>query len=127
MIGTYALSAGYYDAYYKQAQKARTLFIKEYENALSQCDVLLQPIMPTPPPKIGELLSNPLHNLLADIYTTSQNPVGVPSLAIPCGFTNSKLPIGGQLVGKMFSEELLLRIGHQYQQLQKWEKEKPRL
>ena len=127
MIGTYALSAGYYDAYYKQAQKARTLFIKEYKNALSQCDVLLQPINPTPPPKIGELMSDPLQNFLADIYTTSQNPVGVPSLAIPCGFTTKNLPMGGQLVGKMFSEELLLRIGFHYQQLKKWEKQKPQL
>ncbi|MFZ2153594.1 MAG: Asp-tRNA(Asn)/Glu-tRNA(Gln) amidotransferase subunit GatA [Microgenomates group bacterium] len=117
LIGTYALSAGYYDAYYKKAQQVRTLFIEEYKKALDQCDILLQPIMPARPPKFGELLSDPLQNLLADIYTVSQNPVGVPSLALPCGFTKSGLPIGAQIVGKMFSEELLLSIGHEYQKL----------
>lgn len=125
MIGTYALSAGYYDEYYKKAQQVRTLFIKEYEKALSQCDVLLMPVNPTPPTKIGELMSDPLQNLLADVYTTSQNPVGVPSLAVPCGFTKNKLPIGMQLVGKMFSESLLLRLGDAYQKLTKWHEQKP--
>ena len=127
LIGTYALSAGYYDAYYKKAQQVRTLFIEEYQKALSHCDVLLQPIMPMIPPKFGELLSDPLQNLLADIYTVSQNPVGVPSLAIPCGFTKSGLPIGAQIVGKMFTEELLLAIGHQYQQLTDYHTKKPQL
>jgi len=117
MIGTYALSAGYYEAYYKKAQQLRTLFIEEYKKALSECDVLLQPIMPTPPPLIGQMLSDPLQNLLADIYTTSQNPVGIPSIALPCGFTKTGLPIGAQIAGPMFSEELLFKIGHKYQQL----------
>lgn len=127
LIGTYALSAGYYDAYYKKAQQVRTLFIAEYNKALSQCDVLLQPIMPNTPPQFGELLSDPLQNLLADIYTVSQNPVGVPSLAIPCGFTKSGLPIGAQIVGQMFSEELLLAIGHQFQQLTDYHLQRPNL
>lgn len=127
LIGTYALSAGYYDAYYKKAQQVRTLFIEEYTKALSQCDILLQPIMPNNPPKFGELLSDPLQNLLADIYTVSQNPVGVPSLAIPCGFTKSGLPIGAQIVGKMFTEELLLSIGHEYQKLTDYHTKKPKL
>lgn len=127
MIGTYALSAGYYDAYYKKAQQARTLFIEEYKKALSQCDVLLMPVTPTPPTKIGELMSDPLQNLLADVYTTSQNPVGVPSLAIPCGFTSTNLPIGMQLIGSMFAEETLLAVGHQYQQATDWHTKKPEL
>lgn len=127
MVGTYALSAGYYDAYYKKAQQVRTLFIKEYEKALSQCDAILMPVNPTPPTKIGELINDPVQNLLADYYTTSQNPVGVPSLALPCGFTKSKLPIGMQLVGKMFTEDLLLRIGYHYQQITDWHKKKPEL
>jgi len=127
LIGTYALSAGYYDAYYKKAQQVRTLFIEEYKKVLSLCDVLLQPIMPNHPPKFGQLLSDPLQNLLADIYTVSQNPVGVPSLAIPCGFSKTNLPIGAQLVGKMFSEELLLSIGHQYQKLTNYHLQKPKL
>lgn len=125
MIGTYALSAGYYDAYYKKAQAARTLFKKEYEKVLSECDIILMPVNPTPPTKIGELINDPLQNLLADIYTTSQNPVGVPSLAIPCGFTKTNLPIGMQLIGSMFTESLLFRIGHAYQHVTNWHKEKP--
>lgn len=125
MIGTYALSAGYYDAYYRKAQKARTLFIKEYERALSQCDALLMPVNPTPPTKIGELLSDPLKNYLADAYTATQNPVGVPSLALPCGFTKSNLPVGMQLVGKMFAEDMLLRMGYRYQQETDWHTKSP--
>jgi aspartyl-tRNA(Asn)/glutamyl-tRNA(Gln) amidotransferase subunit A len=120
MIGTYALSAGYYDAYYRQAQKVRTLFIRDYEKALSRCDALIMPVNPMSPPVIGQLMSDPLQNYLADIYTYSQNPAGIPSLALPCGFTKSNLPIGMQLVGKMFSEALLLRLGHQYQQKTEW-------
>lgn len=127
LIGTYALSAGYYDAYYKKAQQVRTMFIQEYNKALTQCDVLLQPIMPTPPPIIGQMLTDPLQNLLADIYTVSQNPVGVPSLAIPCGFDRSGLPIGAQLVGKMFTEDILLSLGHQYQQVTTHHLQKPQL
>ncbi|OGK17604.1 glutaminyl-tRNA synthase (glutamine-hydrolyzing) subunit A [Candidatus Roizmanbacteria bacterium RIFCSPHIGHO2_01_FULL_39_8] len=125
MMGTYALSAGYYDAYYKKAQKVRTLFIREYEKALAECDVILMPVTPTPPSKIGELLTDPLSILLADIYTSTQNPVGVPSLALPAGFTKNKLPIGMQIVGPMFSESLLLTIGHLYQQKTDWHLRKP--
>jgi aspartyl-tRNA(Asn)/glutamyl-tRNA(Gln) amidotransferase subunit A len=127
LIGTYALSTGYYDAYYKKAQQVRTLFIEEYQKALSQCDVLLQPVMPNIPPKFGELLSDPLQNLLADIYTVSQNPVGVPSLAFPCGFSQSGLPIGAQIVGPMFAEDLLFGIVHQYQKLTTYHLQKPKL
>lgn len=127
MVGSYALSAGYYDAYYRQAQKARTLAIKEYQKIFSRCDIIIMPVTSTPPTKIGELISDPLLNMLADIYTTSQNPVGIPSLAIPCGFTRSNLPIGMQLIGKMFSEELLLKVGHAYQQVTDWHKRKPSL
>ena len=85
------------------------------------------PVTPTPPTKIGELINDPLKNLLADIYTTTQPPVGLPSLALPCGFTKSHLPIGMQLVGPMFSEDLLLRVGHQYQQVTDWHTKKPQL
>jgi len=127
MIGTYALSSGYYDAYYKQAQKVRTLFIEEYKKAFTQCDAIIMPVMPTPAVKLGELLNNPLLNYLADIYTVSQNPVGVPSLAIPCGFSKEGLPIGMQLVGKMFSEDLLLKLGYHYQSITDWHKKSPGL
>jgi aspartyl-tRNA(Asn)/glutamyl-tRNA(Gln) amidotransferase subunit A len=127
MIGTYALSAGYYDAYYRKAQKVRTLLIRAYEKALAECDVMLMPVNPTMPTKIGEHESDPLASYLADIYTTSINPVGVPSLALPAGFSKSGLPIGMQLVGKKFSESLLLNLGHQYQTITDWHTQEPQL
>ncbi len=126
MLGTYALSAGYYDAYYKKAQQGRTLFIKEYNKALSECDAILMPVEPMVATKFGELINNPIQNMLADIYTC-QTPVGVPSLAIPCGFTKDKLPIGMQIIGKMFSEPILLQLGFGYQQVTDWHKKKPKL
>lgn len=126
MLGTYALSAGYYDAYYKKAQQGRTLFIHEYNKALSECDAILMPVEPMVATKFGELINDPIQNMLADIYTC-QTPVGVPSLAVPCGFTKEKLPVGLQLVGKMFSENLLLKIGHAYQQVSTWHKQKPKI
>ncbi len=125
MIGTYALSAGYYDAYYRKAQKARTLFIEEYKRLLSECDVLIMPVTPTAPPKLGQLMSDPLANLLADVYTVSINPVGVPSLALPSGFTTSGLPIGMQIVGKMFDESLLFQVGHAFQTQTDYHSRKP--
>ncbi len=127
LLGTYTLSAGYYDAYYKKAQQVRTLFISEYQKALSGCDVLLMPVTPYSPPKIGEISGDPVTNLLVDRYTVTQNPVGVPALALPCGFTKDNLPIGMQIVGRMFSESLLLQIGHQYQQITDWHTRKPNI
>lgn len=126
MLGTYALSAGYYDAYYLKAQKGRTLFVKEYEKALFECNLILMPVEPMAATKFGELIDNPIQNMLADIYTC-QTPTGLPSLSIPCGFTKDKLPIGMQLIGKMFSEDLLLRAGYVYQMVTNWHKEKPDL
>ncbi|KKU47098.1 MAG: Glutamyl-tRNA(Gln) amidotransferase subunit A [Parcubacteria group bacterium GW2011_GWF2_46_8] len=120
MIGTHALSTGYYDQYYRKAQRVRTMFIREYEKMLSECDVVLMPVTPTHATKIGELISDPLQNLLVDVYTVSQNPVGIPSLAIPCGFSSDGLPIGMQLVGKIFTEDLLFTLGHTYQQQTQW-------
>lgn len=127
MIGTYALSAGYYDAYYKRAQQVRTLFIKQYHEALERCDVIIMPVNPSLPPKFGELLSDPIKNMLADYYTVTINSAGLPSLALPGGFSKNDLPIGLQLVGKIFSEDLLLRVGHQYQRVTDWHRQKPRL
>lgn len=124
MLGTYALSAGYYDAYYKKAQQGRTLFIKEYKKALSECDAILMPVEPMVATKFGELINDPIQNMLADIYTC-QTPTGVPSLAVPCGFTKDNLPVGMQLVGKMFDESLLLNLGYLYQQVTGWHKQKP--
>ncbi len=126
MLGTYALSAGYYNAYYKKAQQGRTLLIKEYNKAFSKCDALLMPVEPMPATKIGQLINNPLQNMLADIYTC-QTPAGIPSLAIPCGFTKDQLPVGVQLLGKMFSEPLLLQIGYAYQKVTNFHKRKPEI
>jgi aspartyl-tRNA(Asn)/glutamyl-tRNA(Gln) amidotransferase subunit A len=125
MIGTYSLSAGYYDAYYKKAQQARTLFIREYEKAFEKCDVIFMPVTPAPPSKLGECIDDPIQNMLVDIYTTTQNPVGVPSLAVPCGFTSGKLPVGFQLVGRMFDEKRLFQVGHAYQGVTSWHTEMP--
>lgn len=127
MTGTYTLSAGYYDAYYKKAQQVRTLFIREYQKALSQCNILLMPVTPFPPTRIGEFVDDPVQSYLVDVFTTTQNPVGVPALALPCGFTKSNLPIGMQIVGPMFSEDRLLNIGHQYQRATNWHLQVPKL
>ena len=127
LIGTYALSTGYYDAYYVKAQKVRTLLIRAYQAALSQCDAIMMPVNPTMPPMFGELISDPLASYLSDIYTCSINPVGIPALAIPVGFSKTNLPIGMQLVGEKFSEELLLRLGHQYQCVTDWHTRSPKL
>src|SRR3989344_1734187 len=125
MIGTFALSSGYYDAYYKRAQQARTLIIKDYQQAFSRCDLLLGPVSPTPATKLGELIGDPVKNMLADVYTVTTNTAGIPSLSIPCGFSGSGLPIGLQLQGQMFSERLLLQAGHAYQQVTDWHDRRP--
>lgn len=127
MIGTYALSAGYYDAYYKKAQQVRTIFIQEYQKALSTCDALLMPVTPTTATKIGETVNDPIKNMLVDFYTVTHNPAGIPSLAIPCGFSSEKLPIGMQIAGKMFDESMIFRFAYAYQQETDWHKKKPEL
>jgi aspartyl-tRNA(Asn)/glutamyl-tRNA(Gln) amidotransferase subunit A len=124
LLGTYALSAGYADKLYKKAQKLRTVLIEEYENALKECNVLLAPITPSLPAKIGELINDPLKNILEDLYTGTINLVGAPSLAIPAGFVEG-LPVGMQIIGKRFAEKELLQIGYLYQQETDWHKRLP--
>ncbi|MBI5358343.1 Asp-tRNA(Asn)/Glu-tRNA(Gln) amidotransferase subunit GatA [Candidatus Amesbacteria bacterium] len=126
IIGTYALSAGYYDAYYKKAQQARTKIIEDYNTAFEKCDVIVMPVAPTVATKLGELISDPVKNMLADLYMVTTNIAGIPSLAIPCGFEEG-VPVGFQIQGPMFSEELLFKIGHQYQQVTDWHKAKPNI
>ncbi len=125
MIGSFALSAGYADELYKNAQKARTVLIEEYNKVFETCDVVLAPVAPSPASKIGELINDPLKNLLEDLYTVTVNPVGVPSLAIPAGFSTSGLPIGMQLIGKKFHEGELFQFGDVYQRLTDWHTQKP--
>ena len=127
MTGTYALSSGYYDAYYKKAQKVRSLFIKEYTAMLSAYDAILSPVTPMMPTKFGELVNDPLKNMMADLYTVTVSIVGLPSLSLPCGFSASGLPIGMQLVGKMFSEDALLGMGAAYQKQTGWHAMQPLL
>jgi aspartyl-tRNA(Asn)/glutamyl-tRNA(Gln) amidotransferase subunit A len=126
MLGAYALSAGYYDAYYLKAQKVRTLLRQDFENALSEVDVLLAPTCPTTAFKLGEKTSDPLEMYLSDIYVVATNPAGVPALALPCGFSNN-MPVGMQLIGKHLDEQTLFQVGHAYQQVTDWHKQNPNI
>jgi aspartyl-tRNA(Asn)/glutamyl-tRNA(Gln) amidotransferase subunit A len=114
MIGTYALSSGYYDAYYRRAMQVRTLIKKDYEQAFERVDALVTPVSPTPPFKIGEKTDDPLAMYLSDIFTVTANLAGIPSLSIPCGFTADGLPIGLQLHANQFQEATTLRIAEAY-------------
>ncbi len=127
MLGTYTLSAGYYDAYYKKAMKVRTLLIEDFKKAFEKVDAFIAPVSPTPPFKIGANSDDPLKMWLADAYTVTLNPTGSPGLAIPCGFTKDNLPIGMQIIGPQLSEELLFNIGNQYQKVTDWHKKMPEL
>jgi len=127
MIGTYALSSGYYDAYYTKAAKVRTLIKKEFTDVLSQVDVILAPVSATTACKIGEKASDPLKMYLSDVYTVCINVAGIPSVAIPCGFDKENLPIGFQLIGNFFEESKILSLAHQYQQVTDFHLQKPKL
>jgi aspartyl-tRNA(Asn)/glutamyl-tRNA(Gln) amidotransferase subunit A len=116
MLGTYALSAGYYDQYYGKAQRVRSLIESDFRNAFARCDVIATPTSPTPAFKLGEKTHNPLEMYLSDIYTITANLAGVPGLVLPCGLSSSGLPIGIQLIGKHFDESTLLRAGHNLEQ-----------
>lgn len=124
MVGAYALSAGYYDAYYLQAQKIRRLIKNDFMAAYEQVDVILCPTSPTPPFKLGEKIDDPVSLYLTDIYTITANLAGVPGIALPAGFANG-LPLGMQLLGPYFSEARLLNIAHQYQQVTDWHSRAP--
>lgn len=125
MIGTYALSSGYYDAYYAKAQKVRTLVKRDFDNAFKQVDVIATPTTPSTAFKIGEKASDPMQMYLSDIFTISCNLAGLPGLSLPCGFSRSKLPIGLQLLGRPFQEGTLLSAAHHYEQVKPWNKESP--
>ncbi len=127
LLGTYALSAGYYDAYYGKASQVRTLIIRDYKKAYDQCDVLLTPVAPTPAFKIGEKTDDPLTMYLSDIYTLSANLAGVPGLSVPCGFSPEGLPIGLQILGPHFEEEKILHVAYNFEQATPFHKQKPAL
>jgi aspartyl-tRNA(Asn)/glutamyl-tRNA(Gln) amidotransferase subunit A len=126
MLGTYALSSGYYDAYYLKAQKVRTLIRREFDEVFKKYDALVTPTSPTVPFKIGEKADNPLSMYLSDICTLPVNIAGIPGISIPAGFADG-LPVGLQIIGKPFSEETILKISHAYQQVTDWHKKTPNL
>ena len=126
MLGTYALSAGYYDAYYLKAQKVRTLIRREFDEAFEKFDALVTPTSPTVPFKIGEKVDDPVQMYLADVCTLPINIAGLPGISIPAGFADN-LPIGMQIISKPFAEETILKIAHAYQQATDWHKRKPEL
>lgn len=127
MIGTYVLSAGYYDAYYKKAMQVRTLIRGDFDRAFTGADVLLMPTTPAAAFRFGEKSSDPLEMYLSDIYTVTLNMAGVPGLAVPAGFSKAGLPIGMQLVAPQFEEGRLLRVGHAFEQATEWHTRKPAL
>lgn len=127
MIGTYALSAGYYDAYYKKASQVRSLIKRDFEEAFKKCDVILTPTTPTPAFKIGEKTDNPLQMYLSDIFTISGNLAGIPGISVPCGFTSGGLPIGAQFLAGHFEEGKLIQIASAYEKNAKIEKRRPKL
>src|SRR5256884_3959950 len=116
MLGTYVLSAGYYDAYYLKAQQVRTLLRQDFANAFARCDAVLTPTAPTPAFLFGEKVDDPLAMYLNDIFTVTANLAGIPGLSVPCGLSGEGLPIGLQLLGPNWSEAVLLRLAHAYQQ-----------
>jgi aspartyl-tRNA(Asn)/glutamyl-tRNA(Gln) amidotransferase subunit A len=125
MLGTYALSSGYYDAYYGKAQAVRTLICEDFRAAFNEVDLIATPVTPTPAFRLGEKSEDPLQMYLSDIYTISINLAGLPAISVPCGFSKSGLPIGLQLIGRAFEEETLLRAAHAYEQSTQWRVRKP--
>lgn len=127
MLGTYALSAGYYEAYYGKAQAARALIRRDFDDAFKDVDLIVTPVMPTTAFRLGEKADDPLQMYLSDIFTISVNLAGVPAIALPCGFSQAGLPIGLQLIGRPFEEETLIRAAHAYEQATAWRTRKPNL
>ncbi|MDD2367463.1 MAG: Asp-tRNA(Asn)/Glu-tRNA(Gln) amidotransferase subunit GatA [Desulfuromonadaceae bacterium] len=120
MLGTYALSSGYYDAYYVKAQKVRTLIMNDFIRSFAEVDVMLTPVAPTPAFKIGEKINDPLQMYLSDIFTIPVNLAGTCAMSLPAGFSAAGLPIGVQLIGKPFGEETILRAGYAFEQATEW-------
>ncbi len=127
MLGTYALSAGYYDAYYGKAQAVRTMTKKDFDDAFQEVDLIVTPVTPTPAFKLGEKSEDPLQMYLSDIFTISVNLAGVPAIAVPCGFSKVGLPIGLQIIGRPFEEETILRAAHAYEQATSWRARRPNI
>jgi aspartyl-tRNA(Asn)/glutamyl-tRNA(Gln) amidotransferase subunit A len=125
MLGTYALSAGYYDAYYLKAQQVRTLIRLDFQKVFESCDAIVTPVAPTTAFRLGEKTDDPLTMYLSDIFTISVNLAGLPAAVVPCGFDKSGLPIGMQVIGRPFDEVTMLRVGHAYEQATDWHTKHP--
>jgi aspartyl-tRNA(Asn)/glutamyl-tRNA(Gln) amidotransferase subunit A len=125
MLGTYVLSAGYYDAYCLKAQQVRTLIRREYERAFASVDVVAMPPSPTPAFKLGERSEDPIRMYLADVFTVAANLAGVPSVTVPCGLTSQRLPVGLQLTGAVMEDAKVLRVADAYERVTAWSKERP--
>lgn len=125
IIGTYALSAGYYDAYYKKASQVRSRIIDDFAQAFARCDVIVTPVAPTPAFLLGEKTGDPLTMYLSDVFTIAANMAGIPGLALPCGFSAKGLPIGLQMLGRHFDEATVLNVGHAFEQATAFHKRKP--
>ncbi len=127
MLGTFTLSSGYYDAYYRKAQQVRTLIKKDFDDVFGLVDLVVTPTTPTPAFKFGEKTADPMQMYLADIFTISVNLAGVPAISIPCGFTSGNLPVGLQMIGKHFDEGTILKAAYAYEQSTEWHMRKPDL
>ncbi|WP_416828880.1 Asp-tRNA(Asn)/Glu-tRNA(Gln) amidotransferase subunit GatA [Ectobacillus polymachus] len=127
MLGTFALSSGYYDAYYKKAQKARTLIKNDFDEVFKNYDVIIGPTTPTPAFKVGEIIDDPLTMYANDILTIPMNLAGVPGISVPCGFAANGMPLGLQIIGKYFDEATLYRVAHTFEQATNYHEQKPQL
>jgi aspartyl-tRNA(Asn)/glutamyl-tRNA(Gln) amidotransferase subunit A len=127
ILGTYSLSAGYYDAYYGKASQVRTLIMQDFKQAFESCDVLVSPVAPTPAFKIGESIDDPLTMYLSDIFTLSANLAGIPGISIPCGFSQNGLPIGLQIMGSYFNEATVLKTAYAFEMVTDFHKKFPPL
>ena len=116
MLGTFVLSSGYYDAYYLKAQQVRTLIKRDFEAAFRKVDLLISPTSPTPPFRLGEKTNDPLAMYLSDIFTITANLVGIPGISLPCGRTPDGMPVGIQLLGKHYDEQVVLNAAHAFEQ-----------
>jgi aspartyl-tRNA(Asn)/glutamyl-tRNA(Gln) amidotransferase subunit A len=127
MLGTYVLSAGYYDAYYLKAQQVRTLIKGDYDTALERVDLVAMPTSPTVAFPLGERTSDPVQMYLADVFTVGANLAGLPAITVPCGFTSAGLPVGLQLTGRSMDEATVLRAAAAYERVTTWSEELPAL
>lgn len=125
MLGTYALSSGYYDAYYAKAQAVRTLIREDFDRVFQNVDLLVTPVMPTPAFQLGEKIEDPLQMYLSDLYTISASLAGIPAISLPCGFSRKGLPIGMQILGRPFEEDVVLRAARAYELATDWRKKRP--